>query len=229
MESSVEPVKTPKIRILNYGLGNLFSVEQAFNFLNADVKVINHLSEIEDIQAIDGLVLPGVGAFGAAMEKIRNLEYDIFIKQYVAASKPFLGICLGLQLLFETSEEFGHHEGLGLVKGAVKRFPEKYQGQMLRVPQISWNRLHFPNQELHKKSALSHLSESDYVYFVHSYYVETADSNIVLSTTNYMGFDYCSSVLSENIFAVQYHPEKSGEKGVQIFKNWMDQIILKQK
>ncbi len=211
-----------KIAVVDYQLGNLFSVNQALLNTGANVVIT---SNPEEIRQADALVLPGVGAFGDAMQNLLLLQIVDPIKEAVAAGKPFFGICLGLQLLFETSEEFGAGDGLGLIPGVVKKFSAGPGEEKLKVPQISWNKIHQANQPW-SKSPLSALDDGDFVYFVHSYYVVPSDTNIGLTKTRYGQTEYISGIQRGNIFAVQFHPEKSGQKGLSIYSRWAQQNNL---
>ena len=197
------------IAILDYDAGNIKSVEKAFGILGEDTVLTRDLSVIEKA---DRLVLPGVGSFADAMEHLKKYELDKAIKDYVQSGKPFMGICLGLQLLFESSEESPGVEGLHLLDGAVKRIPD---APGLKVPHIGWNSLDFPN----KGKLFDGIDEGSFVYFVHSYYLEATDSSIVKATTEY-GCHIHASVEKDNIFACQFHPEKSSTVGLQILKNF---------
>jgi glutamine amidotransferase len=202
--------------IIDYQLGNLFSVKQACDTIG--INAIISSSE-EDILNADGLILPGVGAFNEAMSNLRKLKLDIAIIQKVNSGIPIFGICLGLQLLFSESEEFGAGSGLDLIPGVIKRFPENYQNRKIRVPQIAWNTI-YPSVQDWEKSALTDLRNNDFMYFIHSYYVEPSDKNCILTLTNYDGIEFCSAVNQLNIFATQFHPEKSGDNGISVYKNW---------
>jgi glutamine amidotransferase len=208
-----------KIAIVDYQLGNLFSVRRAFEQLDQDA-VVTHDPAV--IAAADGVVLPGVGAFGKAMENIRRLGLDAPLYAHVAADKPLFGICLGLQLLFEGSDEFGSPKGLGIFEGHVRRLPV----EDAPVPQIGWNRVtpaaNRPSG--FADSALKDTPADAWMYFVHSFYVDNARASDALSRTDYVGFDYTSSVLRGRIFATQFHPEKSAKAGLQIYRNWLDSI-----
>jgi len=208
-----------QIAIVDYQLGNLFSVRRAFEQLGQQA-VITHDPAV--IAAADGVVLPGVGAFGKAMENIRRLGLDASLFAHVAADKPLFGICLGLQLLFEGSDEFGSPTGLGILKGHVRRLPVKDAP----VPQIGWNRV-TPAAARADGFAGSPLKDTPvgaWMYFVHSFYVDNADPTDALSRTDYVGFEYTSSVLRGRIFATQFHPEKSAEAGLRIYRNWLESI-----
>ena len=167
----------------------------------------------DTILGADRVILPGVGAFGDAMEKLRTYELDKVIQKVVAQNTPFLGICLGLQLLFESSEESESVEGLGILKGKVVRLPEESD---MKIPHIGWNSLKYPNPG----RLFTGIAEDSYVYFVHSYYLQAKDPSIVTATTEY-GTLIHASVEQGNVFACQFHPEKSSEVGMQILKNFL--------
>ncbi len=197
------------IAIIDYGAGNLQSVKKAFDFIGAE-SVITDNPEI--INACDKILLPGVGSFGDAMDSMNKKNLVETVKQNALSGKAFLGICLGLQLLFEESEESPNVKGLGIFKGKIRRFP-KDMG--FKIPHIGWNSL-----EIKQKDTLfKGIPENSYVYFVHSYYLEAEDLTDVATVTNY-GIDFHSAVGKGNIFATQFHPEKSGDVGLQILKNF---------
>ncbi|MCH5341597.1 MAG: imidazole glycerol phosphate synthase subunit HisH [Acetatifactor sp.] len=196
--------------IIDYDAGNIKSVEKALLFLGQDVVITR---DPETILGADGVVLPGVGAFGDAMEKLRTYGLVQVIKQCVLENKPFLGICLGLQLLFESSEESPGVKGLGVLKGRVLRLPDE---KGLKIPHIGWNDLSFPNQG----RLFRGIQEGSYVYFVHSYYLKAADESIVTAATDY-GTCVHASVEQGNVFACQFHPEKSSDVGMQILRNFI--------
>lgn len=210
-----------KVVIVDYQLGNLFSVNQAL--INVGVPVIVS-SDKEVILGADALVLPGVGAFGDAMDNLRNLDLlDALNQKVLIEKKPLMGICLGLQLLFSSSEEFGTSEGLNFIKGVVKKFANTdADGSKVRVPQIAWNTINESNPGKWIESPLGDVKDGSDMYFVHSFYVEPKDNNVILSKTNYGGNDYCSSILEKNIFACQFHPEKSATEGLKIYKKWSE-------
>jgi glutamine amidotransferase len=195
------------IAIIDYGMGNLRSVEKALEYL--DFKDICITSKPEEILNADKVILPGVGAFRDAIETIRQKGIDEVIYKIVEQNKPFLGICLGMQLLFDKSYENGEYNGLGVLEGEIVRLPDTQI-----IPQIGWNSL-----DIAKKEPLfDGLPEKPYVYFVHSYYLET-NADIVSATTFY-GKDIQVAVQKGNVFATQFHPEKSGDIGLQILKNF---------
>ena len=197
------------IAIIDYGAGNLQSVKKAFDFIGAE-SVITDNPEI--INACDRILLPGVGSFGDAMDSMAKSGLVETVKQNALSGKPFLGICLGLQLLFEESEESPGVKGLGIFKGKIKKFSSDMG---LKIPHIGWNSL-----EIKQKDTLfKNVPENSYVYFVHSYYLHAEDEKDIATITNY-GIDFHSAVGKNNIFATQFHPEKSGEVGLQILKNF---------
>ncbi len=197
------------IAVIDYDAGNLKSVEKALLHLGQKVCITRDKSEI--LQA-DKVILPGVGSFGEAMNKLRNYQLIDVIKEVANSGKPLLGICLGLQLFFEESDESPGVEGLSILKGKILRIPDK---EGLKIPHIGWNSLSIkPEAKLYKG-----LSDQSHVYFVHSYYLSASDEAIVSATTDYSTLIH-ASVESDNIYACQFHPEKSGEVGLSILKNF---------
>ncbi len=205
-----------KIVIIDYNLGNLFSVKQACDTVGLN-SVIS--SSKEDIIDADALILPGVGAFNEAMKNLVDLGLDTVIKFKVNKGVPLFGVCLGLQLLFTESEEFGTGKGLDLIPGIIKKFPINFQNQSIKVPHISWNTIYKSSQNW-DQTPLSNLNEDEFMYFVHSFYVIPSNKACVLTNTNYDGIEFCSSIEINNIFATQFHPEKSGNNGLSIYKEW---------
>lgn len=199
------------VAIIDYDAGNIKSVEKALQYLGQDVIVTRSGKEI---LSADAVILPGVGAFGDAMGKLENYNLIPVIHKVIEKGTPFLGICLGLQLLFEESEESPGVKGLGILPGKIKRIPE---GNGLKIPHIGWNSLDFPN----KGKLYCNLINEQYVYFVHSYYLEADDPSIVVATTEY-NVTIHASVEKDNIFACQFHPEKSSDVGLQILKNFLN-------
>ncbi len=202
--------------IIDYQLGNLFSVKQACDVVGMNAK-ISTLKD--DILQADALILPGVGAFNEAMVNLYKLDLIEAIREKVNNGHALFGVCLGLQLLFTESEEFGTAKGLDLIPGIIKKFPEENKGRKIKVPHISWNTINSYNQDW-QKTPLINLKNEDFMYFVHSYYVKPTRDSCVLTKTNYDGIEFCSSISQNNIFATQFHPEKSGEKGISIYRNW---------
>ena len=197
------------IAIIDYGAGNLMSVKKALDYIGAE-NLITDSPEL--IAAADRVILPGVGSFGDAMDSIKRKGLLETVKAAADGSRPFLGICLGLQLLFEESEESPGVEGLGVFKGKVKRFSEDYG---LKIPHIGWNDLHITQ----KNGIFKGIPENSYVYFVHSYYLEAADLSEVAATTQY-GNVFHSAVAKGKVGATQFHPEKSGDVGLAILKSF---------
>lgn len=197
------------IAIVDYGRGNLFSVQKAFNFLGTDAVIT---ADIEKIEKADKVVLPGVGAFGDCMNNLQAAGL-VPVLQKAAKIKPFLGICLGLQLLFEISEESPGVRGLGVFRGRI----EKISATGYKVPHMGWNNIFIENVN----PLLGKLPERPYVYFVHSYHAVPADPSIITSWTEYGG-KVTASVGQKNVQAMQFHPEKSGAVGMQILQNFID-------
>ncbi len=199
------------IAIIDYDAGNIKSVEKALVYLGQDVVIT---SDREQILKADKVILPGVGAFGDAMENLRETGLDQVIREVAAKGTPFLGICLGLQLLFERSDEAPGVEGLGILEGEILRIPEK---EGLKIPHMGWNSLHLE----HGGRLFEGLEENAYVYFVHSYYLKAKDEEIVKASTEYSVHIH-ASVEKDNVFACQFHPEKSSETGLHILKNFVE-------
>ena len=203
------------IAIVDYGMGNLRSVEKGVARSGAEVRVT---SAPEEILAARGVVLPGVGAFGACMENLASRGLVETIRAVIDEGTPFLGICLGLQLLFEESEEFGPVRGLGILPGRVVRFAGA-DVDRLKIPQMGWNRLSIRRSV----PELSGIAEGAYVYFVHSYYVVPADASLTVASTRY-GVEFAAAVAWKNVFACQFHPEKSQAIGLRILENFVRRV-----
>ena len=196
------------IAIVDYGVGNLFSLTSSFAAIGAEVTVT---ADPAVLRAADKILLPGVGAFEDAARKLRGTGLDTVVKELAAAGKPHHGLCLGMQLLFDKSYEYGCHEGLGLIPGAVRPIADVIPAG-LKIPHIGWNALHF-----HKQCPIfSNISEGDCVYFVHSYYAADCDDSTV-ATAEY-GADLTAAVAKDNVYGCQFHPEKSGAVGLKILK-----------
>ena len=196
----------PLIALIDYGMGNLGSVEKALRYVGAQVEIA---TKAEQLEAADGIVLPGVGAFDDCMRALREQGMAEPLRELLAAGKPFLGICLGLQVLFERSEE-GQLDGLGIVPGEVVRFKHD-----LKIPHIGWNQVEINRPAPH----LAGIEAGSWFYFVHSYYVEPVEENVLATTTDY-GHDFCSAIWQGNIFACQFHPEKSQSAGLRLLDNF---------
>lgn len=211
------------VAIIDYKMGNLFSVQHACKNVGLNPIIT---SETKIIEKADAAILPGVGAFGEAMEILKKLDLIVVIKEFIASEKPFMGICLGYQLLFTESEEFGRNEGLNIFEGLVKKFSFEVNGSKnTKIPQIGWNQIYkLDNNGNCELSPIHSIMNGEYMYFVHSYYVEPSEDDIKLTRTIYDGFEYCSSILKKNVFASQYHPEKSAKEGLKIYKNWSEII-----
>ncbi len=198
------------IAVVDYGMGNLRSVSKALEHVGAEVVVT---SKPEDVASAEGVVLPGVGAFRDAVRNLKELDLWKAVLKSIDSGRPFLGICLGLQLLFERSYEFGETEGLGVVKGEVVRFelPDGY-----KIPHMGWNQIYKKKES----KLLDGIDDGDFFYFVHSYYVKPEEENAVLTTTDY-GIDFVSSIELDNVFATQFHPEKSQKVGLKLLENFV--------
>jgi imidazole glycerol-phosphate synthase subunit HisH len=216
------------IVVVDYGMGNLASVINSVRHYTNDIRIS---SEPGDISGADKIILPGVGAFKDACSEISSRRLSRPILDFISSGKPFLGICLGLQLLFSKSYEYGEHKGLDIIKGDVVRFPVKTG---LKVPHMGWNELVYSLQPaangnsqylLHGERSghcplLTGITEGAYMYFVHSYYVVPKDSSVIAAVTDY-GVKFCSMIHKDNIYAVQFHPEKSQKNGLKIIENFV--------
>jgi len=200
------------IAIVDYNMGNLASVKNAFTKLGEDTVVI---SNPEEFKNYDKLILPGVGAFGDAMEHLKERNMIKPLQEYAKSGKYMLGICLGMQLLFDSSEEFGKHKGLGLIKGDVKAFDTNKFEEKLKVPHMGWNRMFTKEHPLFKN-----LDKEHYLYFVHTYHVNCINEKDIIGRTHY-GYEFTSAVACGNIFGIQPHPEKSHENGLKILENFI--------
>lgn len=196
-------------------MGNIYSVSQACLNVGLNVVITNQKNAINEADAI---IIPGVGAFGQAIENLHNLGLYKPILKSVDNGKPLFGICLGMQLLLESSEEFGFSNGFGLIKGRVLRIPSKIGDSEIKVPNVGW--LKIQQKDEYNDSPLRHLDNSDRMYFVHSYFADVQSKSDVLTTSQKDKFEFCSSIKKDNIFAVQFHPEKSGMHGIETYRNW---------
>jgi imidazole glycerol-phosphate synthase subunit HisH len=214
------------VAIVDYGMGNLFSVLRACQTVGLEAEITNSTATVRRASAI---ILPGVGAFGVAMDNLRDLGLIEVIRAAVDDGKPLLGICLGMQLLMAESWEFGHREGLGIIQGDVVKLPEGMSGGCrLKVPQVGWNGIRpvGGGQTIERAGAscwngtvLQNLTDGDYFYFTHSYYCRPADSAI-LALTEYGSLPFCSAIRRDNVQGCQFHPERSGPQGLQMYKNF---------
>ncbi len=211
-----------QIVILDYGLGNVKSMKNALEQFDCKVKLSNNRQEIMESS---GVILPGVGAFAAGMERLKSYNLISTINDFSSTNKPIMGICLGMQMLFTESEEFGKTKGLNLIKGKVKRMMPKLKKES-KLPHISWNNLYEPNEKKWKGTLLEDSKSSSEFYFVHTYAAEPDDESDILSVTKYSGINFCSSVKKNNIYGFQFHPEKSSQNGLQIIHNFIDLCIL---
>jgi len=211
------------IGIVDYHMGNLASVINAFKKVGADAVLESDPSKLDNY---DKLILPGVGAFGDAMAHLRENGMDEAVKAFAASGKPLLGICLGMQLLFESSEEFGAHEGLGLIPGKVVAFDETKFDHPLKVPHMGWNELFLQKRmengewkmEDGRSPLFANLPDEFYLYFVHSYHAACEDKYAIGKT--YYGYEFVSAVQNGNVYGIQPHPEKSHENGLKIIENF---------
>jgi glutamine amidotransferase len=198
------------IALVDYGMGNLRSVEKALARVGADVRIV---SDRKSVLAADALVLPGVGAFGDCMANLEKIGLVETIREFIATKRPFLGICLGFQALFESSEEAPGVKGFGLFPGTVPRFA----ANGLKVPHMGWNELRIREGNC---PLLKDVADNSYVYFVHSYYCKPKNPSVICGTTNY-GIEFCSMLWAGNVFATQFHPEKSQAVGLQMLENFV--------
>lgn len=216
MKSKTQPL----VAIIDYGRGNIFSVKNASEKAGFSAVITN---SPESVMEADAVILPGVGAFGDAMETLKHHKLDSAIKNSVQLGKPFLGICLGMQLLMTESFEFGHHRGLDIIKGSVVKFDNicDKNSRRIKVPHIGWNCIYSnKHTDTWKDTLLSGLEDNDFMYFNHSFYVKPKDDGIIVSLTEYGGIKFCSALRLQNIHACQFHPERSGMIGLEIYRNF---------
>lgn len=218
-----------QVAIVDYGMGNLFSVRQACEYVGLMPVVTSSHLEIERSEAV---ILPGVGAFGDAMDTLARLDLVEVLRDVAASAKPLLGICLGMQLLMSESTEFGKRSGLGIIEGEVTRLQTSLEGpRQIKVPQVGWNRICIPGQGQNqtdtedaivpgwKSPLFNGLPNGEYMYFVHSFYAQPTDADVIVSTTQYGPTKFCSSLRRNNVFGCQFHPERSGPRGLHIYRN----------
>ena len=204
-----------RVSIIDYGLGNLFSVKQACKSVGLDPFIT---ADPDDVLSADMVILPGVGAYGIAMENLEKAQIISSLKEFIQTGKPFVGICLGMQLMLTESIEFGINKGLNFIPGKTKKFePISIDNENFTVPQIQWNQLKKSNS-IHKDHFFNFINNGDFMYFVHSFYCVLDDSNMVIASTNYSGIEYPSIIQNNNCIGIQFHPEKSGQTGLEIYK-----------
>jgi glutamine amidotransferase len=211
-------MKNNNIIIIDYGIGNIKSIYNAIK-INGYNPIISN--DTKKILNADRIILPGVGAFRVGMENLQNFGLTETIHDFVKKGNPFLGICLGMQLLLDESEEFGFTKGLGLVKGRVVKLPSINTSKE-KLPHISWNEINQTNEQSWNETILDGIKFKSDVYFVHSYVAVPKSAKDVLATTKYSGVEFCSAIKNENIFGTQFHPEKSGNIGLKILNNFLN-------
>ena len=218
------------VAIVDYSLGNLESVRQAFAHVGVETTVTGNPARLREAKA---LVLPGVGAFGDAMQALKERGLIEVLHEFAASGRPLIGICLGMQFLLHSSNEFGDHEGLGLIQGRVRRFPspelgaDGRYGPGSKVPQVGWNRVDPPRErpDAWAGSPLDGLAPGAHMYFMHSFYVEPDSADVVLCESEYSGVRFCSALQQDNIVGFQFHPERSAEDGLTIYRglaSWIE-------
>ncbi|MDA9653394.1 imidazole glycerol phosphate synthase subunit HisH [Candidatus Pelagibacter sp.] len=210
--------KKPRISIIDTGTSNLRSVFYALKKNNCEPVIITHDKDYDE--NTDGLVVPGVGSFLSVMNHLKKNELDKTIYKAIQKNKLSMFICVGMQILFSESQEFGYHKGLGIFDGKIKKIPSNINEQNKRnVPMIGWNKI-----KIFKDDYILNNQNDSFFYFTHSFYAEPDDTKIITSKASYLNFEYCSSISNNKIFAFQFHPEKSGEKGVRIYKRFIELV-----
>jgi len=207
-----------KVIVIDYKMGNLFSILHACEKVGISAEISNDKNKIKDASA---LILPGVGAYPLAVNQLNELELETPIKEFIQSGKKVMGICLGMQLLMEQSDEFGINKGLGIIDGEVVRFPHQEGDLKRRVPQITWNNVDI--QDINDP-LMKGIKNHEFFYFVHSNFVLPKNTQNVLCKTNFAGFEYCSVVKKDNVYGIQFHPEKSANQGLQILENFKQLI-----
>lgn len=208
--------------VVDYGLGNLFSIRRACEHVGMEAVVT---ARKDDILRADVVVLPGVGAFGDAMTTLHRLDLVEVLRDVARSDTPLVGICLGIQLLMDESHELGTHRGLGIIEGSALRFDQPREpGQLLKVPQVQWNGIFPPMDRLPdgnpwNGTPLAGLATGEFMYFAHSFYVRPSDPSVILSLSRYGDVEFCSALLRRNVFACQFHPERSGPPGLRVYRN----------
>lgn len=211
--------RKPRVAIVDYGMGNLFSVRHACLSVGLDASLT---SSGREVASADGVILPGVGAFGDAMEALGRLDLVSPLKDIAVSSKPLIGICLGMQLMMSESFEFGRHPGLGLISGTVQKLENAAGARgVLKVPHVCWNRLYRPQagRDHWDRSLLTGLPDGVFMYFVHSFHVKPENEAVIAAMTRYGNVEFCSAIRRGNIFASQCHPERSGPAGLKVYSN----------
>ena len=224
--SAAKQSRAPTVAIVDYGMGNLYSVQLACESQGIDAVIT---SNPDDVRKAEGIILPGVGAFAHAMSELGRLGLSDAVLETVNAGKPVFGICLGLQLLMTESTEFGLHRGLGVIDGQVVRF-ENPRGAFgpLKIPQVGWEQADSMSPERWEASLLAGVPDGTFMYFVHSFHVVVANPELVVATSQYGQIRYASAVSLNNVFACQFHPERSGPLGLRVYRNFRDRLLNKQ-
>ncbi len=212
-------MKKIKVGIVDTNTSNIKSVYHALNMHQVD---INYIKSNKDKHEIDAMIVPGIGNFSYVMEKLKQNSLDKFILEKIERKIPSLFICVGMQILFTKSFEFGEHEGLNIFNGTVKKIPEKDEEKrkIRSIPNIGWNKIDIIKND----TIFKNIKQNSFFYFTHSYYVVPSENNMISSTSDYLDFRYCSSISEKNIHATQFHPEKSGKVGLEIYKNFLDLV-----
>ena len=212
------------VAIIDYKISNMFSVHSACYHFGLHSEITSDREKILNARAA---ILPGVGTFGPAMEHLQDMRLIPVIHEFIKTGKPFMGICLGMQLLLTESEEFGVHKGLNIIPGLVRKFPQgDRQEEKIRVPHIGWNKINVVNNDSGNWHSLPlcDIGNGELMYFVHSFYAVPDDDKTILTLTYYAGLNFCSSMAYKNVFACQFHPEKSGREGLKIIKNFSQSL-----
>lgn len=209
-----------EIAVIDYGLGNVRSIINAIKAIGAEATLTGDSQKILDAPAC---ILPGVGAFGFGMQNLYEADLVPTIRRYAQSGKPLLGICLGMQLMLEESEEFGTTQGIGLVPGQVKILTHGNQENPVKLPHVCWNEVSPPNVDRWQSTPMANTGENENFYFVHSYAAFPARQSDILSTTNYSGIEFCSAINRDNVTGLQFHPEKSGPAGLNILRKFVDE------
>lgn len=212
----------PKVVVVDYGMGNLFSVRQACDLAGLDATIT---SSPQAVHEADGVVLPGIGAFEGAIQTLRETGMADALSEFAASGRPLVGVCLGMQLLMEQSLEFGRHAGLGLFRGTVVPFPVRSEdGRQWKIPQVGWNQVSLARPDTAGAWSSGGLHNGDFMYFVHSYYVDPADPACVVATAEYAGRTFCAVIAKDNVLGWQFHPERSGPRGLALYKLFADRV-----